>query len=607
VGDDSQQTRQDHKPTPRSEYERRRSAYLALAERQARLHRRLANLRVAVVAVTVFLAFLASGGDPTAKWLLLVPLVVFPALVVWQNERVARVLKRAERGGAFYEKGLDRLDERWMGKGQSGQRYLDEHHPCALDLDLFGSGSLFELLCTARMRKGEDTLAAWLRAPASPEDIRARQQAVDELRTRLDLREQLALLAAGVPEGVDLEAVVAWGAAPTMRAPPWARALTLILPALTVLALLAWIALDLGGAPFAALLLMEIGFAAWLHARVREVIGPVERRAGELFLLSGILGRLERAEFKSARLKQLQEALLTGGLAPSRRIAQLGKLVDWLNARRNQFFAPVALLLLWSTQLAFAIDRWRAAAGRGIARWLETVGAFEALSSLAAYAYEHPADAFPEIVPGEALFDGADLGHPLIPAERCVRNDLCLGGALRVLIVSGSNMSGKSTLLRTVGINAVLALAGAPVRAERLRLSPLVIGATLRIQDSLQAGRSRFYAEITRVRQLVDLARGAPPLLFLLDEMLQGTNSHDRRLGAEAIVRGLVQQGAIGLITTHDLALTEIADLLAPRGQNVHFEDQFDNGVMTFDYRMRPGVVKNSNALALMRAVGIDI
>jgi len=173
--------------------------------------------------------------------------------------------------------------------------------------------------------------------------------------------------------------------------------------------------------------------------------------------------------------------------------------------------------------------------------------------------------------------------------------------------VSGSNMSGKSTLLRTVGVNAVLALAGGPVRAGRLRLSPLVVGATLRIQDSLQAGRSRFYAEITRIRQLVELAKGYPPLLFLLDEMLQGTNSHDRRLGAEAIVRSLVDYGAIGLITTHDLALTEIADLLAPKAQNVHFEDQFENGAMSFDYRMRPGVVKNSNALALMRAVGIEV
>ncbi|TMQ32207.1 MAG: DNA mismatch repair protein MutS [Planctomycetota bacterium] len=526
--------------------------------------------------------------------------MVFPLLVFWQNERVSRAHRRAVRAADYYERGLARLEDRWMGMGQPGTRFLDEDHPCALDLDLFGKGSLFERLCTARTSRGEDTLAAWLRAPAPPDDVRARQEAVEELRQRLDLREALALLADGVPAGANLDALVAWGSAAPLRAPRWARPAALFLPALTVLALIGWLVLDQSGLPFVVLLMLELVFALWLHARVHQVIAPVERRARDLGLLAGILARLEREDFKSAQLGRLRLALDSAGLPPSRRIAQLASLIDWLNARRNQFFAPVALFMLWSTQLAFAIERWRAQAGVAICRWLEVVGEFEALASLAAYAYENPEDPFAEIVPGKAL-------HPLIPRDRCVRNDLRLDDGLQLFVVSGSNMSGKSTLLRTVGINAVLALAGAPERAQQLRLSPLMVGATLRIQDSLQAGRSRFYAEITRVRQLVDLARGEPPLLFLLDELLQGTNSHDRRIGAEAIVRGLVNHGAIGLITTHDLALTEIADLLAPRAQNVHFEDQFADGTMTFDYRMHNGVVKNSNALALMRAVGIEV
>jgi DNA mismatch repair ATPase MutS len=206
-----------------------------------------------------------------------------------------------------------------------------------------------------------------------------------------------------------------------------------------------------------------------------------------------------------------------------------------------------------------------------------------------------------------AWFEAERVGHPLLPGSTCVRNDVSLGGERQVFVISGSNMSGKSTLLRTVGVNAVLALAGGPVRAGRFRMTPLAIGATLRIQDSLQAGRSRFFAEITRVRQLVDLSRGPTPLLFLLDELFHGTNSHDRRVGAEAVVRGLLDRGAIGLITTHDLALTAIVDRLTPRAENVHFEDQFADGIMHFDYRMRPGVVQHSNALALMRAVGLDV
>jgi DNA mismatch repair ATPase MutS len=203
--------------------------------------------------------------------------------------------------------------------------------------------------------------------------------------------------------------------------------------------------------------------------------------------------------------------------------------------------------------------------------------------------------------------DGQQLGHPLLPRAQCVPNDLLLSTDLRVLVVSGSNMSGKSTYLRTTGINAVLAQAGAPVRAARMKMSPLAVGATLRIQDSLQAGRSRFYAEITRVRQLVDLAKGPLPLLFLLDEIFHGTNSHDRRLGAEGVVRSLIGLNAIGLVTTHDLALADIADRLTPHVANVHFEDQMKGDQITFDYRVHPGVVRHSNALALMRAVGLDV
>jgi DNA mismatch repair ATPase MutS len=245
--------------------------------------------------------------------------------------------------------------------------------------------------------------------------------------------------------------------------------------------------------------------------------------------------------------------------------------------------------------------------------WLETVGEFEALSSLSAYRFEHAGDPFPDIVSAgdvreqHTLFDGIQLGHPLLPASGMVRNDVHLAGGTQLLVVSGSNMSGKSTLLRTVGINAVLALAGAPVRAESLRIAPLAIGATLRIQDSLQEGRSRFFAEITRIRELADIAARGTPLLFLLDELLHGTNSHDRLVGATGVLRNFLDRGAAGLITTHDLALTVVADQLAPRAANVHFADVFEDGEIRFDYRMKPGPVTHSNAIALMRAIGLDV
>jgi DNA mismatch repair ATPase MutS len=271
------------------------------------------------------------------------------------------------------------------------------------------------------------------------------------------------------------------------------------------------------------------------------------------------------------------------------------------------------LLLLVRPHIALAVERWRSQHGHRVRVWVETVGQFEALSSLAGYRYEHEDDPFPEIVSSDAgphaaaLFEAVQLGHPLLPRATMVPNDVRLAGETGLLVVSGSNMSGKSTLLRTVGINAVMALAGAPVRAVSLRLSPLAVGATLRIQDSLLEGRSRFYAEITRIRTLADIAAGPVPLLFLLDELFHGTNSHDRFLGAEGVLRSLVDRGAIGLITTHDLALTAIADEPALRAVNVHFEDWFEESEIRFDYRMKPGPVMRSNALALMRAVGLEV
>ncbi|MGH8261692.1 MAG: MutS-related protein, partial [Steroidobacteraceae bacterium] len=223
------------------------------------------------------------------------------------------------------------------------------------------------------------------------------------------------------------------------------------------------------------------------------------------------------------------------------------------------------------------------------------------------YGFEHPGDRFPELGDGVACFQAEALGHPLIPAAQCVRNDVDLSGRTRVLLVSGSNMSGKSTLLRAVGINAVLAMAGGPVRARRLRLTPLQVGASIRVNDSLREGSSRFYAEIMRLRQLNDLSEQGLPLLFLLDEMLQGTNSKDRRIGAEGILRSFVDRGAIGLASTHDLALTELSGLEEDALRNVHFEDALVEGQMRFDFKLRDGVVTKSNGIELMRAIGLRV
>jgi hypothetical protein len=590
----------------RAEYQRRHDQRRETRDRWSLRERQIADARLVVFSAGLVLAFFVFRMHwPSALWLSL-PLALFVALVV-AHEPLRRRSGRAGRAMEFYEKGLARMEERWAGTGVSGARFFDLNHPYGADLDLFGTGSLFERLCTARTRAGEDALASWLLAPAPRDMLFERQDAVTELRPKLGLREELELLGSDVRSAIDPEALATWGKAPRIFPGPALRVTAAMIATISSAAVIGWAFFSFVAIPLLLILALEITFAFWLAPRVRRVLAAVDERAHDLLLLGDLLDRLEREPSQSSLLLRLRAALENRGRPASVQIRRLARLVHLLDARKNQLFLPIAALLLWKTQLAMAIDAWREAEGPAIAGWLAAAGEFEALCALAAYAAENPADPFPEILTSGPWFEAEGLGHPLIPKAECVRNDLNLGGSVRALVVSGSNMSGKSTLLRTAGVAAVMALAGAPVRAVRLRVSPLAVGATLRIQDSLQAGKSRFYVEITRVRQLVDLAGGPLPLFFLFDELFHGTNSHDRRIGAESVLRGLLDRRAIGLITTHDLALSEIATGIGPQAVNVHFEDHLDDGQMRFDYLMRPGVVEHSNALALMRAVGLEV
>ena len=565
---------------------------------------------MATFAVGFVLAWFTWGTPLLSAWWMVVPVSIFVGLVV-VHDGVLRSWRREASAASFYERGLARLENRWAGTGDSGERFLPDSHPYALDLDLFGPGSLFELLSTATTSWGAKTLADWLLSPASPTEIRERQAAVEELRPRLDLREEIATLdkeEQEPPAQVDPDALSRWATEAPVLVADWRRYVALVLGVSSVALVAAWLGSLVTRLPLLWVLLAAASFAFWLRSRVQRVVTAVERPARDLAVLSKLLVLLERESFSSPRLVSLQQALRTLETPASQQVKSLRRRIDLLDARRNQMFAPLAALMLWGTQLAFAIESWRARFGSSVDRWLATTGELEALVSLASYSYEHPNDPFPTIVDQGPRFDGEALGHPLIAEEQVVRNDLRLGSDHpRLLIVSGSNMSGKSTLLRTVGTNGVLALAGSTVRATKLSMSPLAVGASIRIQDSLQGGISRFYAEILHLRQIMEMTENELPLLFLLDEILQGTNSHDRRIGADGLVRGLVERGAVGLITTHDLALAKIADSLAPAGANVHFEDHLEDGKMTFSYQMQPGVVQKSNALALMRAVGLKV
>jgi transposase-like protein len=600
-------------PDPAQEYRRRLTDRRHAARRFAGIDRWLSHARLATLGAAALMAWLAWSALLISPYWLAVPVVAFGVLV-FVHGSVAGTRQRYERAVDYYERGLAHLEDRWDADGEDGHRFLTDTHLYAADLDIVGPASLFQRVNAARTGGGEDTLAAWLLVPAAPDVIRARQEAVRELTPLLDLREELALLGSDLRTVVRPEALAAWSTAPPLLDSGIGRAASLMLGGLAGSAFVAWASGITDLRPVAAAVAANVLFG-WTHqARVRRVIRGVGEAGHELTTLAQVLARLEREPFTSARLLELRASLDSAGVPPSRQIASLRRLVSGLEARNNQLFAPFSALLLWATSYAYAIEAWRTRSGAAVPRWIAAVGEFEALCSIAGYAFENPGDVYP-VIDDDArrpLFDGEALGHPLIPATVNVRNTVRLlgtgrGDGPRTIVVSGSNMSGKSTLLRTVGVNAVLALAGAPVRASRLTLTPLAIGATLRVQDSLQGGTSRFYAEITRLRHIVDETNGPLPPLFLLDEMLNGTNSRDRGAGAEALIKGLVARGAVGLVTTHDLALSSLADAMAPLAANVHFEDHLEAGVMKFDYVCRPGVMTRSNALELMRAVGLQV
>lgn len=587
-----------------TEYERRLAVHRAALADDERRHAMFGYVRLALVGVGIgLLGWLGLDG---LIWVL-VPLGLFVGVAFAH----ARLLNRTDRTRSaihFYERGLARIRHAWVGHGRSGDEYRQPEHLYADDVDLFGRGSLFELLATTRTRAGEEVLARWLLAPAAHDEALARQGAVRELAARLDLRESVAVIGDHVKVAVDAPLLRRWASATHAIGTRPVRLAVAVLVATTVASLVWWSQTGELGTLTALLLVAQVAAATALRHRVTAVIEAVDEPAHDLDVLATLLRIIERETFASPHLVALQHTLGNDTGRASDDIARLSRLVAMLASRRNVLFAFPAGLLMWATQWAFALDAWKRRSGVHIPAWLDTVGEFEALLALGGFSAEHPDYVFPELVSGPPRASAARLAHPTLGSE-AVPNDLAIGGDHpHLVVVSGSNMSGKSTWMRTIGTTVVLGRMGAPVRATTCQLSSLSIGAAIRVQDSLTDGRSRFFAEILRLKRIVDLAqREQGATLFLLDEILSGTNSHDRRIGAEAVMVTLVESGAIGLVTTHDLALAAIAGRLGERAANAHFDDHFTDGVLHFDYTLKPGVVETSNALALMRSIGIDV
>lgn len=564
--------------------------------------RQLGYAKVSIAFVTVASAIVLLYYVKLL-WLLIVPVGGFIILAVL-HENCLRRIRQRQRSIEFYERGIARIEDRWAGTGEAGERFLNPAHPYARDLDLFGRASLFELLCTARTRAGEEKLAAWLLAAAPADEILARHGAIGDLSERVELREQLFCVGETVRAGVDPEALAKWGERKPLLKSSSLRITTTVLGLLWVAAMVGWGVYGLGTLAL-AISALNLAWAHRINARWEEAADAIEEATHDLGVLAGVLRLIDHGQFAAAKLQGIQNRLRHAEFVPSDAIRKLDRIVGYLESRRNPAMRLLDVLIFWSAHCVFRAERWQEEFGPHIRGWLEAVGEFEALTALAGYAFEHPADVLPEFVERGPLFEAEEITHPLLPAEKAVRNDVKLGDGLQLIVLSGPNMAGKSTFIRCVGVNAVLAQCGAPVRAKALRMSSLAVAASICVLDSLSGGTSRFYAEIRRLKVAEDLAAGEVPVLFLMDELLSGTNSHDRLEGTKLIVRSLVERGAIGIVSTHDLALAEIPETMVGQAANFHFEDRLEDGKLIFDYTVKPGVVKTSNALELMRSIGL--
>lgn len=580
-------------------------------EKLAVRDRYLSYTRLLLVTLILAAGWGSFAHGSWSGWWALIPCIGFVAVMRTHNS-VIRAHESASRSVAWYQRGLARLEDRWAGSGEAGSQFIDNSHAYADDLDLFGDGSLFQLLSTAQTTTGTETLSGWLLQPAEPEIIRHRQAAVADLATRPQLLEDLYTVGVEARDTVDSISLMKWATTPKQLNQRWLPTMLQILTLGMMLAVTGWSLGLLPGSAPVALLLINVILGLTLHRSVSQVLHRSDQPAQELAVLAAIMGQLRKENYNADRLGQLQSELLTAQVEPVDAVRRLKWFLEMHDWQHNLFFTPIAAMLLWGPHCAIGVERWRHRHGHAIEQWLTIVGEFETLAAFGLYRFEHPDYSFPVFPEHQdhdepPIFEAKELAHPLLPRDHAVPNDITLGATPQLLIISGSNMSGKTTLMRAVGTNAVLALAGAPVRAQSLRLSFLAIAGTIRVQDSLLAGQSRFYAEILRIKTLLDTARGKFSLLFLIDELFHGTNSTDRFDGAQGVLQALVTLNAIGMVTTHDFALTDIEKHLGSKVTNMHFTDQITDTNVSFDYRLRSGIATKGNGVALMQAVGLNV
>ena len=609
-------------------YTERAARFERLAAELGRKSRLVSNLRGLSFGTAVISLLVATlGGQAAAGPVSAVAAVVFVVLIVWHS----RVIAKEDDALRLTRVNIDakaRVTSEWHNLPEDGARFASDTHPYASDLDLFGKESVYQRINVAHTRFGQDTLARFLSTPADPATIRARQEAARALAPLLEERQKLEALSIAVVEPPpslsvdsnstkkkrpveppDPEPLLAWAEQQPWLLPQRGLVAALhVLPAVTLGLMFLGRTLGLPGTAWLIPFALQLVVTQRIRRQADLVFAAVSATQGAFLRYGPMFELVEGLALDSRLLDELRQGLVSSAVSPSASMRRFERIVGYFELRYGGIpYLFANFLLLWDGHCLLRLEKWQRDAGRHARGWFRVLGEVEALSAFAGLGFDEPGFTWPEIVEGPACFEAKELAHPLLSVTTRVANDVTLSEPGRALLVTGSNMSGKSTLLRSMGTAAALALSGAPVSAKHFRLSPVVIRTSLKISDSLARGVSHFYAEVSRLKAALDATSGDIPVLFLLDEILHGTNSEERQIGARWILAELLRRGAIGAVSTHDIGLCQLPDELMSRVVQCHFRESVEGGRMTFDYRLRPGPVTGGNALRLMRLVGLPV
>lgn len=595
---------------PKKQYEKRKAYYNRRLGNLTQTINRLSNIRLVMFLAGSGLAVFFYWTHRTSLSItsFAITVVAFAALVIWhqtlrQRQSYLRLLYES------YDQALMRLGGEWKSFTDSGEDFKDPAHPYSGDLDLFGLGSLFQWINVARTFRGRETLKEWLSEPPVIDRIIEKQEAIKEMAKNLAWRQRF--LADGSMTKRTLSSpkgMIEW--ARTFDA-TYLRLEVLILaralPIITILFLFLYFVTSRVSFwyPLTGCLIQSI-ILFWGKQR-GKVLNAVYAYKESIKIYEKMIERFEKRSFQAKYLQSLKMGLRDReGKSASEQIRKLAGLADLIANRNNAMFLVINILTLWDIQCMIALESWKERSGRSLGRWVDTIAELEALASLSIIPFDHQDWRYPEIIAENPGIVAVKMGHPLLRESVC--NDLSIEKHSGILLITGSNMSGKSTLLRTAGINLVLAYAGAPVYAQSFRCSLFQIYTCMRVSDNLGENISSFYAELLRIKQIVIASKTEnKKIFFLLDEIFKGTNSQDRHAGAKVLIRQLSKVGSMGMVSTHDLELGDLERESARKIRNYHFREYYQDDQIRFDYRLRAGISTTRNAMYLIKMAGIDV